>query len=99
MPSKSSMIHVRVDPVVKAEAAEALSGVGLSLSDAVRILLTRIAKEGGLPAGLTCNQEEHDRWFKAKVQAALEDTSPTIAHSQVMDEAEQLLATPYLKQK
>lgn len=93
MPSKSSMIHVRVDPIVKAEAAEALSGVGLSLSDAVRILLTRIAKEGGLPAGLTCNQEEHDRWFKAKVKAALEDTSQTIAHGQVVDEADKLLAT------
>lgn len=86
------MIHVRVDPVVKAEAAEALSGVGLSLSDAVRILLTRIAKEGGLPAGLTCNQEEHDRWFKAKVQAALKDDRPTTAHNQVMNEAEELLS-------
>ncbi|NDV25135.1 type II toxin-antitoxin system RelB/DinJ family antitoxin [Desulfovibrio sp. JC010] len=92
MPPKSSMLHVRVDPAVKAEAAEALSGVGLSLSDAVRILLTRIAREGGLPAGLTCTEKEHDRWFKAKVHAALKDERPTSEHNQVMDEAEELLS-------
>ncbi|WP_432734917.1 type II toxin-antitoxin system RelB/DinJ family antitoxin [Maridesulfovibrio sp. FT414] len=85
MPSKSTMLHVRVDPALKAEAAEALSGVGLSLSDAVRILLTRIAKEKGLPAGLTCTEEEHDRWFRAKVQATPEDTRPTVDHKNVID--------------
>lgn len=93
MPSKSTMIHVRVDPALKTEAAQALSGVGLSLSDAVRILLTRIAKEKGLPAGLTCTEEEHDRWFRSKVQAALEDVKPTVKHRNVMDEAEVLLSS------
>lgn len=93
MPQKTTMLHVRVDPALKAEAAEALTGVGLSLSDAVRILLTRIAKEKGLPAGLTCTEEEHDRWFKAKVQAALEDARPTTDHKKVMDEAEILLSS------
>lgn len=93
MPTKSTMLHVRVDPALKAEAAEALSDVGLSLSDAVRILLTRIAKEKGLPAGLTCTEEEHDRWFKAKVQAALEDNKPSVEHRNVMDDAEALLSS------
>ncbi|WP_320171101.1 type II toxin-antitoxin system RelB/DinJ family antitoxin [Maridesulfovibrio sp.] len=92
MPSKSTMIHVRVDPALKAEATEALTGMGLSLSDAVRILLTRIAKEKGLPAGLTCSEEEHDRWFRAKVQAALEDTRATIDHKNVMGDADILLS-------
>ena len=65
------LLYVRVAPALKAKA---LSRVGLILSDAVGIILTRIAKEKGLPAELTCT-EEHDRWFKAKVQAALEDTT------------------------
>jgi DNA-damage-inducible protein J len=43
------MLHVRVDEQLKTEAAEKLANVGLTVSDAVRILLTRIAKEGGFP--------------------------------------------------
>jgi len=53
MSAQTSMLHVRVSDRVKAEAAKKLENVGLTLSDAVRILLTRIAKEGGLPPGLT----------------------------------------------
>ena len=51
MPAQTSMLHVRVDDQLKAQASDALAGVGLTLSDAVRILLTRVAAEGGLPAG------------------------------------------------
>ncbi len=47
--ARTSMLHVRVDDKLKAEAAEKLANVGLTVSDAVRILLTRIAKEGGFP--------------------------------------------------
>lgn len=39
----SSMLHVRVDVELKADAAEKLAGFGPTISDAVRILLTRIA--------------------------------------------------------
>jgi len=67
------MLHVRVDDKVKTQAAEALAGVGLTLSDAVRILLTRVAREGGLPAGLTADPDAYDAWFRTKVREALED--------------------------
>jgi DNA-damage-inducible protein J len=43
------MIHVRVDRKLKAKAAKTLDAMGLSLSDAVRLLLTRIAVEHALP--------------------------------------------------
>lgn len=87
MPAQTSMLHVRVDVRLKAEAAEALSDVGLTLSDAVRILLTRVAAEGGLPAGLTTDPEKYDAWFRAKVQEALADPRPATPHDQVMQEA------------
>src|SRR3546814_20443707 len=61
---------------LKADAAEKLAGVGLTVSDAVRILLTRVVKEGALPAGLTADPEAYDAWFRAKVQEALADTRP-----------------------
>jgi DNA-damage-inducible protein J len=46
------MVHVRVDEQVKAQATEALAAMGLSVSDAVRILLMRVAAEKELPFAL-----------------------------------------------
>lgn len=92
MGARSSMLHVRVDEALKAEASEKLANVGLTLSDAVRILLTRIAKEGGLPPGLTSDPAAHDSWFRAKVHEALSDPRPAISHNQVMDDARALIA-------
>ncbi|MCO6385359.1 type II toxin-antitoxin system RelB/DinJ family antitoxin [Oceanicola sp. 502str15] len=91
MPAQTSMLHVRVDDQLKAQASDALAGVGLTLSDAVRILLTRVAAEGGLPAGLTADPEAYDAWFRAKVQEALEDPRPAKPHTQVMQEAQALI--------
>lgn len=34
----------------------------------------------------------YDRWFRAKVQASLDDPRPTIPHDQVMAEMEAILA-------
>lgn len=91
MPAQTSMIHVRVDDRLKAQATDALAGVGLTLSDAVRILLTRVATEGGLPAGLTSDPDAYDAWFRAKVQEALDDPRPAVPHAQVMQEAQALI--------
>ncbi len=44
-----SMVHIRVDQKVKAKAAKTLASMGLTVSDAVRLLLTRIASEKALP--------------------------------------------------
>lgn len=91
MASQTSMLHVRVDDALKTQATEVLAGVGLTLSDAVRILLTRVTKEGGLPAGLTVDADAYDAWFRAKVQEALADPHPPIAHQLVMDEAQAMI--------
>jgi DNA-damage-inducible protein J len=45
----TTMVHVRVDEQVKAQAADALAAMGLSVSDAVRLMLTRVAVEKALP--------------------------------------------------
>jgi len=89
--AQTSMLHVRVDENLKADAAEKLANVGLTVSDAVRILLTRVTKEGGLPAGLTADTEAHDAWFRAKVQEALADTRATVPHDQVMGDIQALI--------
>ena len=91
MPAQTSMLHVRVDENLKDKAAEALAGVGLTLSDAVRILLTRVAAEGGLPAGLTTDPSAYDEWFRRKVQEAIDDPRPTVPHEEVMRRTQALL--------
>jgi DNA-damage-inducible protein J len=45
----SSMVHIRVDEKVKAKAARTLATMGLTVSDAVRLLLMRVAAEKAMP--------------------------------------------------
>lgn len=45
----TEMVHVRIDKRIKAQAAKTLKSMGLSVSDAVRVLLTRVAAENALP--------------------------------------------------
>lgn len=87
MATQSSMLHVRIDNELKAAATDTLARFGLSVSDAVRILLTRVAQEGGLPAGLTADPRAHDAWFRTKVQEALASSGPLAAGHQVNDKA------------
>lgn len=87
----TSMLHVRVDNELKVDAAEKLARVGLTVSDAVRILLTRIAKEDGLPIGLIAGPEAYSAWFRDKVKEALSDKQPTLSHKQVMNEVQALI--------
>ena len=48
----TSMLHVRIDDDVKAQATEALAAMGLSVSDAVRILLKRVVNDQAFPLEL-----------------------------------------------
>ncbi|MBS9433508.1 type II toxin-antitoxin system RelB/DinJ family antitoxin [Photorhabdus hainanensis] len=91
MVAQTSILHVRVDDKLKADATENLSNLGLTISDAVRILLTYIAKYGTLPADFTADPEAYDAWFHAKVQEALNDTRQPVPHQQIMDEAQELI--------
>ena len=45
----SQLVQARIDRVVKEEAATVLAAMGLTVSDVVRLLLTRVAREKALP--------------------------------------------------
>jgi len=81
--SANALVQTRIDPAIKERAAAVLGELGITVSDAVRILLTRTANEGALPFTLAQNAAEHDAWFRAKVQQALDDPRPGIPHEQV----------------
>ncbi|CAG9183803.1 Antitoxin DinJ [Cupriavidus laharis] len=45
----SSIVRARIDPEIKEEASVVLEAMGLTVSDAMRMLLTRVAREKALP--------------------------------------------------
>lgn len=47
--SENTVVRARIDGQVKEEAAAVLAAIGLTVSDAFRIMMTRIATEKALP--------------------------------------------------
>lgn len=45
----NSIVQARIDGAVKEEATTVLAAMGLTISDAVRMMLTRVAREHALP--------------------------------------------------
>lgn len=81
--SANALVQTRVDADIRDRAAAVLDSMGMTVSDAVRILLTRTANEGTLPLELISTSEAHDTWFRAKVLEALEDSRPAIPDEEV----------------
>ncbi len=62
--AQTSMLHVRVDDDVKAQASEALASMGLSVSDAVRIFLKRVVNDQAFPLELKVPNAETRKAIK-----------------------------------
>lgn len=45
----NAVVRARIDEHIKEEASAVLASIGLTVSDAFRLLLTRVAKEKALP--------------------------------------------------
>ncbi|WP_348978003.1 type II toxin-antitoxin system RelB/DinJ family antitoxin [Sphingomonas sp. VNH70] len=54
----TSMLHVRMDEQLKAQATAALDAIGLSTADAVRLLFHRIVADQAFPLELKVPNEE-----------------------------------------
>lgn len=66
----TTMLHVRVDEETKMQASEALAAMGLSVSDAVRILLKRVVSDQAFPLELKVPN--------AQTRAAIEESRATM---------------------
>ena len=78
MGAQSSMLHVRMDDDVKARATAALSAMGLSASDAVRLLFHRIAADQAFPLELKVPNAE-TRAAMAEADAIMRSPKPRFA--------------------
>ena len=56
--STNAVVRARIDEDIKEEAASVLQAMGLSTSDAIRIMLTRVAREKALPFELLVPNEK-----------------------------------------
>jgi DNA-damage-inducible protein J len=71
MAAQTSMLHIRVDDDVKEQAVEALTSMGLSVSDAVRLFLRRVVVEQAFPLELKVPN--------AETRAAMEESRRMMA--------------------
>ncbi len=61
----NAVVRARIDEHIKEEAATVLAAMGLTVSDAFRIMLIRIAKEKALPFEPLVPNEETIKAMKA----------------------------------
>ena len=71
MAAQTSMLHVRIDDETKAQASETLAAIGLSVSEAVRLFLHRVAADKQFPLEL--------KMPNAETRAAMEESRAMMA--------------------
>jgi len=71
--TKSSTLNIRIQDELKIDAAAALSTYGMTLSDAVRIFLTSVAKKKSLPAELVMDDAAYNVWLGERLESCLKD--------------------------
>lgn len=78
----TTMVHVRVDEHIKAQATETLAAMGLTVSDAIRVFLTRVVTEQQLPFVLKApNAETRAAMQEARAMGkARFPTAPELIH-------------------
>lgn len=80
----NQLVQTRIDGAIKEEAAAVLAAMGLTVSDAVRMLLTKIAREHALPFDpLVPNA--------ATIAAMMESRAGNLARANSIDELKKAL--------
>ena len=78
MATQSSMLHVRMDTEMKQKATAALTAMGLTASEAVRLLFHRIAVEQAFPLELKV-PNARTRQAMAEVEEMVQNRSARFA--------------------
>jgi len=83
--AQTSMLHIRVDDDIKEQATQALTAMGMSVSDAVRLFLHRVVIDQAFPLELkvpnaeTIAAMEESRTMMAKRRARFESAAELFA--------------------
>ena len=82
MPAQTSMLHVRVEDSIKAQATQALDAMGLSMADAVRLFLRRVVAEQAFPLELKVPN--------ARTLAAMEESRAMMSRAPRFNSAQEM---------
>jgi len=63
--SAEATVRARIDEDIKIKSAAILSSMGLSVSDAIRLMLTQVVTQRALPFSVKAPNEETIETFKA----------------------------------
>jgi len=74
---ENSVVRARIDERIKNEAAAVLGAMGLTVSDAFRLLMVRIAKDRALPFAPLVPNEETIEAMKAARRGELTSVGST----------------------
>ena len=83
MKKQSSMVHVRMDSEMKRKATEALAAMGLTASEAVRLLFHRIAVDQAFPLELKVPNVQTRRAM-AEIDEMVKTRTPRFANADEM---------------
>ena len=84
--AKNDTIHVRVDENVKLNAEKTLSMLGLTISEAVNMMLCQVNLTGGLPFQVKLPAPENIIVnSKADIERKLNEAEQDISNGQVID--------------
>jgi addiction module RelB/DinJ family antitoxin len=88
-----SVVRARIDNDLKAEASAVLESCGLGLSDAVRIFLGQVVKQGGLPFPVRARHivSGNQLW---KMKHAAQQRDRKLAANENVSAGEMLLVSP-----
>jgi DNA-damage-inducible protein J len=75
MMSQNSVVRARINEHIKEEASVILEAMGLTVSDALRLLLTRVAREKALPFNPLIPNSETIEAMKAAREGRLTTSS------------------------
>ncbi len=84
--TRDSLVRARVDPAIKAEASAVLSTMGLTVADAFRFMLERVARDKALPFEAFVPNAESVEDMKAARRGELETV--TLADLQAVLDAD-----------
>jgi len=70
--SENTVVRARIDARIKKEAEAVLASIGLTVSDAFRLMMVRIAKERALPFQPLVPNDETVKAMKAARRGELE---------------------------
>ncbi|WP_339113979.1 hypothetical protein [Thioclava sp. GXIMD2076] len=86
-----STLNVSIDTGTAEAARGVLNEAGIPFAAAVELFLKVVIREGGLPSWLEPDPEDYERWFRARLEAAVKGKRASYAHEDVMKAGLQII--------